>query len=615
MRKVVCAAIVVFLTIEGLARSDSAFITNGKCVQSTPFLWQKNISISADCNCPPNFIALIYEEKKTTFCVMLTKPQEWSNVCISYGTPDDYYEVTVKERKAINSFLRKVNVTEFWISVQRASPYDPPLKMLPGRDWGLPLDFDEDYDLEVVQESSGNCLKVNINPNYSTATYEDCNKKYSHLCVYKRPTMLRLHCPNGAYTTRYTEFQEYCFNIVKVSYANMSKYGLFDVDSKRKFQLYQNLASESDVKCENSIVRSELTYLIQVAQNPVQANENANINDVAMRPDGTMKLTKEFDCIAYQNKSYSKYWKMPDLKLNFDRIHKTLLLVITNGRYLWRDDDRQVGVVCYTDGDTELLKAVSIKRKVWPPPLDLYSDDEDDKNDEQEIYELKLYGDFPGYYWCEGHSVNNFTRIQSERIIAQKKESDVHVYAILLEVYDIENENFWKKNNLKTLMKDYLMYLKLYDNDQVSKLAGLLKGMHVVKIELTNQLLKRTNLIVHVAAKYIAELIIPSLDGTKCSGCEDFVREHYLLKETLNILFATTSNETYRFKGINSTDICLPLDRYNGLNWPHARIGQTIAPLELCLIETSGLPLTRKCVAVQLLGSAHEYRENFPSHE
>lgn len=492
MRRVVYTVVLVLtLKFIALATSDSAFIANDQCKQSEVFLWQKNISISTDCDCPPNFIALISESGKPTFCIMLTKPQIWSNICISTGSTDDYYEITVNERATVNSFLRNANVTEFWISVRRESAFDPPQKQLPGSKWGAPLEFDEDYDLEVSNKATGNCLKANITRNYSAASFEDCSNLYPQLCVFKRDAMVRLHCSQDEYTTRYAYFQKYCYKIEKASSVRR-QWNLYDVNSHRKFQLYQNLAKESSIRCESSIVQSNLTYHLQQAfLNGGQAHDE--LYYVAMRFDGIMTLTKDFDCVAYQFDNDA--FKLPEIKLNFDRIHKKLLLVVSNGRFLWRERTKDTGFVCYTDADTELLKEVNIKRKVWPPQAQYGAD-------EQEIYELKLYGDFPGYYWCEGHSVLNFTLIKSDRIVAQKKDSDIHIYSVLLEVYSLEYEKLWQKNNLKRLMKDYLQYLKSHDDEKIHRLTDLLKGMQVMKIEYIDQVFNRISLIVHVSARY-----------------------------------------------------------------------------------------------------------------
>ncbi|EJY57968.1 AAEL017167-PA, partial [Aedes aegypti] len=93
--------------------------------------------------------------------------------------------------------------------------------------------------------------------------------------------------------------------------------------------------------------------------------------------------------------------------------------------------------------------------------------------------------------------------------------------------------------------------------------------------------------------------------------CENTVAEHYRLKNALKFIFEETSSEIYHFKGINSTEMCLPQDAYDSLKWPAARIGQTIAPLELCLIEASGLPLTRKCAGDRTYGGVWQQNHDF----
>ncbi|XP_053681675.1 uncharacterized protein LOC128732451 [Sabethes cyaneus] len=80
-------------------------------------------------------------------------------------------------------------------------------------------------------------------------------------------------------------------------------------------------------------------------------------------------------------------------------------------------------------------------------------------------------------------------------------------------------------------------------------------------------------------------------------------------KETLDQLhrlFEKADNEQYTYLGINSTEFCFPEDMHAGFQWPLARVGQTVAPQTLCLIEPTGLPLRRRCIGNRIYGGYWE---------
>uniref|UniRef100_A0A182M2V1 G-protein coupled receptors family 2 profile 2 domain-containing protein n=1 Tax=Anopheles culicifacies TaxID=139723 RepID=A0A182M2V1_9DIPT len=86
--------------------------------------------------------------------------------------------------------------------------------------------------------------------------------------------------------------------------------------------------------------------------------------------------------------------------------------------------------------------------------------------------------------------------------------------------------------------------------------------------------------------------------------------DYYQMHKSLTTALESLNGEGFRFLGTNSTEYCLPesLQLVPGKNvwWP-ARLGETVAPRNLCLIELSGLPVTRRCTGDYLYGCAWDW--------
>uniref|UniRef100_A0A2M4CZW8 Putative g protein-coupled receptor n=1 Tax=Anopheles darlingi TaxID=43151 RepID=A0A2M4CZW8_ANODA len=76
----------------------------------------------------------------------------------------------------------------------------------------------------------------------------------------------------------------------------------------------------------------------------------------------------------------------------------------------------------------------------------------------------------------------------------------------------------------------------------------------------------------------------------------------------------SNSSGPFRVLGVNSTEYCLP-DRLSGPSahghvWWTARLGETIAPQNLCVVERLGLPPTRHCQGDYLYGCAWNHHDD-----
>ncbi|KFB52118.1 AGAP000130-PA-like protein [Anopheles sinensis] len=77
----------------------------------------------------------------------------------------------------------------------------------------------------------------------------------------------------------------------------------------------------------------------------------------------------------------------------------------------------------------------------------------------------------------------------------------------------------------------------------------------------------------------------------------------------LNSALESLTTTNFRLVGVNSTEYCLPESLRvspGGNVWWTARLGETVAPKNLCLVEETGLPLTRRCLGDFLYGCAWE---------
>lgn len=106
------------------------------------------------------------------------------------------------------------------------------------------------------------------------------------------------------------------------------------------------------------------------------------------------------------------------------------------------------------------------------------------------------------------------------------------------------------------------------------------------------------------------ELMLKRFPNCLLAGLPAQYLDHYQTYKSLTAGLESLNSERVRFLGVNSTEYCLPesLHLAPGKNiwWP-ARLGESVAPRNLCLIEQSGLPVTRRCLGDYLYGCAWDW--------
>lgn len=259
------------------------------------------------------------------------------------------------------------------------------------------------------------------------------------------------------------------------------------------------------------------------------------------------------------------------------------------------DDDENFGIQCFTNADYDIITPVKIE-KVW----------EEDEDKPKSVFQLKLYGDGPGYYWCEGHTVFNFQLIQSQKIVASRKQKG-HSFVFQYK-FACRHENC-RIDILKRTGK--FIEKELVDKANVSADTRdlVVHNVRVMKIEEANSLYM--TVLCHVTASLKSSAVDNSFE---ISSEEDDEEENEMgirhdtnirmdIRNYLNTVLLRTGN-VGRAK---STEFCFPENFIgSGTNlWATAKLGTTATAKNFCL-QKDGLVVTRRCKGSFLYGATWE---------
>lgn len=290
--------------------------------------------------------------------------------------------------------------------------------------------------------------------------------------------------------------------------------------------------------------------------------------------------------------------------LKFDQESKYLQLTVYFRKYLYRvnresdeeeDDSENFGIQCFTNADYEIIKPVKIEKK-W----------EEDEDKPKSVFELKLIGDGPGYYWCEGHTVFNFQLIKSQKIVATKKQKG-HSFVISYKVA-CGKENCQVsslRSTGKFIEKELVATAKTSEDTR----NLVVHNVRVMKIEEANSLYM--NVLCHVTASLENSAVDNSFEES--SEEVDSEENEYGIRHDTNVrmeirdylravLLRTGNNGN-----VHSTEFCFP--EYvigSGKNiWATTKLGATGTAKNFCL-QPNGLVVTRRCRGSFLYGAMWE---------
>lgn len=290
--------------------------------------------------------------------------------------------------------------------------------------------------------------------------------------------------------------------------------------------------------------------------------------------------------------------------LKFDKQSKRLMLTAYFRKYLYRvnrdsdeeeDDDDNYGIHCFTNAGYNIVTPVKVE-KVW----------EEDEDKPKSVFRLKLYGDGPGYYWCEGHTVFNFHLIKSQKIVATRKQKGHSFVFTYKYACTIENCRANALDKIgKFIEKDLVTAAKVSKDTR----NLVIHNVKVMKIEEINDLFM--TVLCHVTAS----LRTSSVDNSSEESSEedDKQENEFGIRHDTNVRMEirdhlkTALLRTANISKVNSTEYCFP-EYFIGTGknkWTAAKLGTTSTASNICL-QTDGLVVTRKCKGSFLYGAMWE---------
>lgn len=547
--------------------------------------------------CPPSFDSIYYAKNEPLICVKLTDPQPWTATeCALAGSGQTIFDLQTHFVDKIVEYIEQKSATgQVWIPAKWNSN---------SIRWILPPRLGEQIPEDEIL-IYGNTFRENgcvlLHLNQLTIMKTECKEHYPILCVYnEKQSLKKLACPENTFTTRYKFTNEtLCYSITD-THEYFEDNQLFIMNSAERTYQYEHLFELSNRHLSEKCIFNPFSMKSVEATNKIQWEEQTNIveyvnwNRYAMPykssdheflvadSEGKWSFDVEFQCIARQmNITLIE----PELiiELILMPTSKQLQIHAYNTRSLWNYENGTVGIHCFYANEDELNETVlqleSKQNQLGP------------KRSYVILTELK-----PGYYWCEGFSILNYTFISTEKIYIDRPDHFAGTVFICANCFEGQIE------------KEFDKLLRI-------ALSGTEHFAHVL---IENATIRRSEIIwenfvriwFHVTILFNGEYENPEPNNLNMTD-RHMLRVYYKRKIFMQML------QIYPFfiGSINSTEYCLPnsISILNTQNWLGSRIGQITTSLEMCL-QISGIPILRICRGNAIDGGEWHYINESQCH-
>lgn len=550
--------------------------------------------------CPPFFRPLYGDLNDTKICVRIAVEGEWENTCQKSGsslTLGDIDVVTVNRLR--DHVIEEDHGTLFWspakqIWFKKFTDMENFTGVIDsGFQWTDAGKIGQNIQSTLVRNDDiqNGCVYTNV-PLVHLFVVTECNQSNPILCLYdqQQPTMLQLFCPNGYKTTRYSDFQGMCIKIHKFDdeiprdnltdeFVSANVPGnIFAIDSSSALYVFQQLSRDANLtefdRClfnhhrnnSKTIITEEdwtqhlnmseidfVNWSVNITINPTEGDILvAKLNGEWMWHDGPVTCA-----IAYIT---NVTLQEPLLTLTMNPANMDLVLTVDNESFLWKANDSQSGLSCFS---------LTFKSRTVEPVLMI--------NEITNRYKLLTHG--AGKYWCHGLQVQTFEKFEAE-----------FQWSLPMKFAMIVRQN---RESFDPISEQFRLFLE-----------RLINAKRFILTETTLQN-SPNDLLFHVTVIAITEDYLSFEENLVGLNAPMLVA--YYIQQHLNRIrwkIAKNPHSEFHIVSLKSTEFCLPssISKLAEFNWPGVRIGQYISSNEFCLLTSTGLPATKRCIGDGLYG-------------
>lgn len=536
-----------------------------------PDLIECKIKKNKNLHCPDDLFE-IQNVGNIPICLKISTEPKAFNEQFCYGSNIIAMDLQNFELSKVSQFLKKMNISDFWLPIRRNDELMPYEVRLPGKSWRKEINRSL---IHLQNNPNEHCLKHTIY-NQTPADFKsqivsvDCNAFLNAVCIFKSELISNAGCPSGFGALVYQP--AVCYGI---DWNNTT---------------YEPLDLKEYLKKRNWLRRILAKYVLKKNRHEFFKIDFFIHHSTKMEYVIKMSLSEDFQIISKGlkwiptlSKQIVKSSSAVEMVLEIDHRSKGVRLVIYNRKYLWKNNNSYVGVKCFALLKYGTLKNVRLDL-IWENQEQSYS-----------ILKVNIVSSYRTEYWCEGHSIFEF-QLVSTRLFVDVNRSIAPVFVLRWNVSCI-NANFAYNmcddvtdKNLRKLIES------VYGNNNLGNL--LIYDVRIMNIEWIKNMcvvfwIHITATLKSTASTYHKEIAF--VDNTPRIP-KDFVA-FMKVKITLSNFFLNfIKNSTYLLR---STDYCFSELSFSNdgmhLWWTTTRIGEIAMTKKLC-IQKDGMPYTRLCL-------------------
>ncbi|KAH8361296.1 hypothetical protein KR200_000843 [Drosophila serrata] len=329
-------------------------------------------------------------------CLKISRTFESYNEHFCYGSnkiiPMDLTEPDIAK---VLQFLIKKNISDYWLPIRRENSFMPFVVRLPGKSWKKII---SENIIISVNDSEKHCLKhtiTNEKKYHNVLFTEKCTVPLNMVCVFKYDLPTNLGYPHQFGDLIFSQNESFCIDLWAMDRCIQTEKYLINRN------LFNCVLSKS-VWNEREKKGFKFNYFNDNFGNKcmIVLNSYNLIHGINKSLHGFPPISKSI--IGSTN---SKEIKMI---LKMKEQDKQLTLVIYNRKYLFLNNEHDIGVQCFTYKAYGILRKVKIAI-IW-----------ENKDQSHSVVLISLAPNYSSEYWCEGHRKFDFQLVTTQKFVVFK---------------------------------------------------------------------------------------------------------------------------------------------------------------------------------------------------